>query len=148
MSLTLPGVWCLSCSLLIGSCRSQAGCLPESESGEEERDAILTEVRQKGSSHRGTQGHSGRLACLAQGLPDDACIKESICQSRKWKRCEFDPWVGKIPMTTYSILLLLPGESHGQRSLAGYFSQGHKGLDRTEVTQYIYIYAWGPYISI
>ena len=29
--------------------------------------------------------------------------------------------------------LLLPGESHGQRSLAGYSSEGHKGLDRTEV---------------
>ena len=30
---------------------------------------------------------------------------------------------------------LQPGESHGQRSLAGYSLQGHKELDRTEATQ-------------
>ena len=41
---------------------------------------------------------------------------------RRYKRCSFDPWVGKIPWrrapqpTTAS----LPGESHGQSSLAGY----------------------------
>ena len=28
--------------------------------------------------------------------------------------------------------LFLPGESHGQRRLAGYNSQGHKELDMTE----------------
>ena len=28
----------------------------------------------------------------------------------------------------------LPGESHGQRSLAGYSPWGRKGLDMTEVT--------------
>ena len=35
-------------------------------------------------------------------------------------------------MATHSIFL--PGESHGQRSLAGYSSRGHKGSDVTEVT--------------
>ena len=29
---------------------------------------------------------------------------------------------------------LLPGESHGQRSLAGYSPWGHKELDMTEMT--------------
>ena len=29
---------------------------------------------------------------------------------------------------------LLPGESHGQRSLAGYSPQGHKELDTIEAT--------------
>jgi len=28
--------------------------------------------------------------------------------------------------------VFLPGESHGQRSLAGYGSEGHKELDMTE----------------
>ena len=28
--------------------------------------------------------------------------------------------------------VLLPGESHGQRSLAGYSPRGHKGSDTTE----------------
>ena len=31
-------------------------------------------------------------------------------------------------------LVLLPGESQGQRSLEGYSPQGHKELDTTEVT--------------
>ena len=33
--------------------------------------------------------------------------------------------------------VLLPGESHGQRSLAGYSPYGHKELDTTEVTEQI-----------
>jgi len=37
------------------------------------------------------------------------------------KRSEFDPWVGKIPWRrTWQITpVFLPGESHGQRSMAG-----------------------------
>ena len=38
------------------------------------------------------------------------------------KRCRFDPWVGKIPWRRawQSTPVFLPGEPHGQRSLAGY----------------------------
>ena len=32
----------------------------------------------------------------------------------------------------HPIPVLLPGKSHGQRSLAGYSSRGHKELDMTE----------------
>ena len=51
-------------------------------------------------------------------------------------RCGFDPWVGKIPWrkARQPTAVFLPGESHGQRSLAGYSPRGHKELDRTEVT--------------
>ena len=37
------------------------------------------------------------------------------------KRCEFHPWVGKIPWRKawHTTPVLLPGESYGQRSLAG-----------------------------
>ena len=50
------------------------------------------------------------------------------------KRCEFDPWVGKIPCRRkwQPIPAFLPGESHGQRSLAGYSPWGHIELDTTE----------------
>ena len=42
-----------------------------------------------------------------------------------------EPWVGKIPWRRAwkSTPVLLPGESHGQRSLAGY---GFTELDTTE----------------
>ena len=37
-------------------------------------------------------------------------------------RCEFDPWVGKISWRREGLptSVFLPGEFHGQRSLAGY----------------------------
>ena len=46
----------------------------------------------------------------------------------------FDPWVGKIAWRRawQSTPVFLPGESHGQRSLAGYSSWGHKKSDTTE----------------
>ena len=48
----------------------------------------------------------------------------------------FDLWVGKIPWRRASQCtpVLLPGEFHGQRSLAGYSPQGFKESDMTEVT--------------
>ena len=38
------------------------------------------------------------------------------------QRCRFSPWAGKIPWRRawQSIPVYLPGESHGQRNLAGY----------------------------
>ena len=43
----------------------------------------------------------------------------------------FNPWVGKIPWrrAQQPIPVFLPGESHGQRSLAGYSPCGLKKLD-------------------
>ena len=43
--------------------------------------------------------------------------KESSCQ---WRRCGFDPWVGKIPWRRKWLPtpVFLPGESRGLRSLA------------------------------
>ena len=64
------------------------------------------------------------------GLPCGSAVKESVCQCR---RPGFNPWIRKIyqrrkwqPMPT-----LLPGESHGQRSLVGYSPWGHKESDVT-----------------
>ena len=48
--------------------------------------------------------------------------KEPACEGRRCKRCRFDPWVGKIPWRKawQPTPVFMPGESHGQRSLAGY----------------------------
>ena len=45
-----------------------------------------------------------------------------------------DPWVGKIPWRRkwQPTLVYLPGEFHGQRSLAGYSPWGRKESDTTE----------------
>ena len=61
--------------------------------------------------------------------------KESACQYRRHKRCRFDPWVRKIPWgkAWQPTPVFLPGEPHGQRSLAGYSPWGHKESDMTKV---------------
>ena len=60
--------------------------------------------------------------------------KESACQCR---RCEFDPWVGKILwrrkwQPTPEFLL---GYSRGQRSLADYSPQNHKRVTNELATK-------------
>ena len=49
-------------------------------------------------------------------------------QSLQCRRPGFSPWVGKIPWRRICppTPVFLPGKSHGQRSLAGYSSWGHK----------------------
>ena len=50
------------------------------------------------------------------------------------ERRGFDPWVEKIPWRKawQPTPVFLPGESHGQRSLAGYDPWGHTESDTTE----------------
>ena len=57
-----------------------------------------------------------------RGFPGGASGKEHACQCRRHKGCEVDPWAGKIPWRRKQqpTPVFLPGESHGQRSLAGY----------------------------
>ena len=51
-------------------------------------------------------------------------------------RCGLDSWVGKIPWRRawQPTPVFLPGEFHGQKSLVGYSSKGHKESHTTEVT--------------
>ena len=64
---------------------------------------------------------NGLLRCLSG--------KESTCQGR---RCGFSPCVGEIPWRKERLPTpgFLPGESHGQRSLAGCSPGGHKSRTR------------------
>ena len=70
------------------------------------------------------------------GLPRRLSGKHSACQCTRRRRCRFDPWVGKIPWRRawQPTPLFLSGESHGQRSLAGYRPWGCKEQDMTEHT--------------
>ena len=58
-------------------------------------------------SHR--VGHDWSDWAAAAGFPGGSNGKELACQCRRFKRCEFDPWVGKIPleedMATHSSIL-------------------------------------------
>ena len=57
-------------------------------------------------------------------FPGGASDKDPTWQCRRHKRSRFDPWVGKIPWRSAwkPTPVFLPGESRGQRSLAGYSS--------------------------
>ena len=54
--------------------------------------------------------------------------KEPLCQCRRHRRWGFDPWVRQISRkrSRQPTPVFLPGESHGQRSLAGYSPWGGK----------------------
>ena len=56
-----------------------------------------------------------------RGFPGSTSGKEPTCQCRRHKRCGFDSWVRKIPWQRawQPTPVILPGESHGQRSLVG-----------------------------
>ena len=70
------------------------------------------------------------------GFPDGASGTDPPCQCGRHKRCKFNPWVGKIPWRRawQPTPVCLPGESHGQRSLASCSPWGRKESDTTEVT--------------
>ena len=61
-----------------------------------------------------------------------------ILQCRRHKRSGFNPWVRKMTWRRawQPTPVFLPGESHGQRSLAGYSSWDCKESDTTEVTKH------------
>ena len=67
-------------------------------------------------------------------LPRWLSSKESACQHRRCRRRGFSPWGGKIPWRREWLPtpILLPGESHGQRSLVDYSLWGRKESDTTE----------------
>ena len=87
-----------------------------------------------------TKHRKGIAACpfvnhhVGSGLSRWLGGKEPICQCRRHRRRGFDPWVGKIPWRRKQqpTPVFSPGESHEQRSLAGYSPWCRKGLALTE----------------
>ena len=71
-----------------------------------------------------------------EGVLGGARGKELACQCRRFKRHGFNSSVGKIPWrrAEQPTPVFLLGESHGERSLAGYSPQSCKESDMTEVT--------------
>ena len=61
-------------------------------------------------------------------------VAQRIKRLPAMRETQFSPWVGKIPWRRkrQPTPVFLPGESHGQRSLVGYSSWGHKESDTTE----------------
>ena len=66
-----------------------------------------------------------------ENFPSSSVGKRTHLQCRRHR---FDPWAGKIPWRRawQPVPVFLPGESHGQRSLAGYSPWSHKESDMTK----------------
>ena len=102
--------------------------------------------------------HQGLISLPRQlpGFPADASGKEPACQCRETLRCGFDPcgfdpWVRKIPCRRkwLPIPVFLPGESHGQRSLAGYNPWGHSQSDMTPSSAcFLFVCFWEPNATV
>ena len=54
-------------------------------------------------------------------FPGGVSGKEPACQCRRCKRHRFNLWIGKMPWRRvwHPTPVLLPGKSHGRRSLVG-----------------------------
>ena len=68
------------------------------------------------------------------GFPGGTSGKEPTCQSRRHRKCGFNPWVRKIPWRRawQPTPVFLAGGVHGERSLVGYSPWGCKESDMTE----------------
>ena len=76
-------------------------------------------------------------------LPDPAC-------QWKHKRRGLNPWVRKIPQRRkwQPTPVFLPGESHRQRSLAGYSPWGRKESDMTEQLLFLLSSSLSPTLPV
>ena len=76
------------------------------------------------------------------GFSGGASGKEFACQWRRRKRARLSPWVRKIPWRRawQPAAIFLPGESHGQRSLAGSSPRGGRETWLERLSTYMHTY--------
>ena len=67
-----------------------------------------------------------------KGFPGGSVVKESLC---RYRRCEFDPWVRKIPWRRkwQPTPVFLSGKFRGQKNLGRYNLWDPKEWDMTEL---------------
>ena len=83
--------------------------------------------------HFAFEANSNSTLSRPLGFPDGSMVK-SACQ---YRRCRFDPWVGKILWSRkwQPTLVFLPGKSHWQRSLVGYSQWGSQSIRHNWMTK-------------
>ena len=74
------------------------------------------------------------FSCISKTVQVALVVKNPPDNAGSIKRHGFNLWVRKIPRRRawQPTPVFLPGESHGQKSLAGYGPWDHKELDTTE----------------
>ena len=103
------------------------------------QNTLISALKQK-LEFKGTwDGRMGKM------LPVSSTGEEPACQCSRHKRCGFDPWVGKTAWrrTWQHTPVFLPGESHGQRSLAGC----PRGCTETQLKRLCSLWYWASQVS-
>ena len=77
-----------------------------------------------------------------RGFPGGSVSKESICNAGDTGDAGSIPGSGRFPWRRawQPTPVILPGESHGQRGLAGNSQQGQKESDTAEATEFTAAY--------
>ena len=72
----------------------------------------------------------------------DSLVALTHCVCPQCRKPGFDPWVGKIPWRRkwQPTPVLLPGKSHGWRSLVGYSPWSRKESDATERLHFLFFH--------
>ena len=83
------------------------------------------------------------------GFPGGVASKEPACHCRRHKGTRFDPWVGKVPWRRkwQPTPVFLPGEFHGQLSLADH-RVGHNWVTLTHTHTHTHIHTHTPLLSL
>ena len=83
-----------------------------------------------------------RLSYIFTGFPGGSVLKNLPANVGDIGDTDFIPGSGKIPWrrARQPTPVFLPGESHGQGSLAGYSAWSHIELDTTKTTLHLYMY--------
>ena len=72
--------------------------------------------------------------CSSSSSSSSSSLVKNLCQCRRCKRLQFDPWVSNIPWSRkwQPTPVFLSGKFYGQRSLVGYSPWGHMESGTTE----------------
>ena len=83
--------------------------------------------------HNSKKGPGKQSPLKQAGAQLQLCLATEDAGGQRALLSRFDPWVGKIPWRRkwQPTPVLLPGKSHGQRSLVGYSPWGRKESDMT-----------------
>ena len=95
----------------------------------------ITDSMDMSLSKSGSWWWTGKPGML-QSMGSQRVRHDWVTNWTECRRCGFDPWDRKIPWRRKCQLtpVFLPGRCHGQRSLAGYSSWGHKRVGHNLVT--------------
>ena len=61
------------------------------------KDSYMTERLSRAQGKRLQSRQQRGSACMLRSFPDGSASKETTCQSRRHRRCRFNPWVRKVP---------------------------------------------------